>query len=74
MLSIEDAKRIMAAGLGRAELEFVTSVTAPLYWVIPAADGGGRLQARNGSAFFLDAGAGVFGLTAACHPGHAEGA
>ena len=23
MLSIEDAKRIMAAGLGRAELEFV---------------------------------------------------
>lgn len=55
----------MAAGLGRAELEFVTSVTAPLYWVIPAADGGGRLQARNGSAFFLDAGAGVFGLTAA---------
>ena len=60
MLSIADAKAIMKAGLGRAELEFVTSVTAPLYWVTPAPTGG--LRARNGSAFFLDAGEGCFGL------------
>ncbi len=54
----------MAAGLGRAELEFVASITAPLYWVSPAADSVG-LIARNGSAFFLDAGDGPFGVTAA---------
>ncbi|MEQ1719456.1 MAG: hypothetical protein ABL907_26270 [Hyphomicrobium sp.] len=64
MLSMDEAKRIMAVGLGRAELEFVTSLTTPLYWVIPAIDGAG-LVARNGSAFFIDTGAAVFGVTAA---------
>ena len=29
-----EARRIMAGGLGRAELEFATSVCAPLYWII----------------------------------------
>jgi hypothetical protein len=29
----KEARAIMAAGLGKAELEFATSVTAPLYWV-----------------------------------------
>ena len=28
------ARAIMAAGLGQAELEFVLSLTAPLYWII----------------------------------------
>jgi hypothetical protein len=31
MLTIEEAKAIMKAGLGKAELEFVTR--APLYWI-----------------------------------------
>lgn len=59
---MEEAKAILRAGLGRAELEFITSITAPLYWVWQEGD---RLQVRNGSCFFLDAGEGVFGVTAA---------
>ncbi len=54
--------RAMMAVLGRAEGEFVTSLTVPLYWVIH--QGNGQYRARNGSAFFLDAGEGPFGVTA----------
>ncbi len=57
-----EARAIMAAGLGKAELEFATSLTAPLYWVMREPDK--RYRARNGSAFFLDAGTGPFGVTA----------
>lgn len=57
-----EARRIMAGGLGRAELEFATSVCAPLFWIIREADG--RRRVRNGTAFFLDAGASVFAVTA----------
>ena len=46
-----EARRIMAGGLGRAELEFATSVCAPLYWIIREAEG--RRRVRNGTAFFL---------------------
>jgi hypothetical protein len=63
MLTIEEAKAIMKAGLGEAELRFVTSLTAPLYWINRTADG--KYKARNGSAFFLNAGEGAFGVTAA---------
>ena len=52
----------MAAGLGKAELEFVTSIAAPIFWVIR--EESGRCRWRNGSAFFLDAGAGPFAVTA----------
>lgn len=62
-MSIKEAKNIMER-LGRAELEFVTSLTSPLYWVIK--EGNSCFRARNGSAFFLDAGEGPFGVTA-CH-------
>ncbi len=62
MITIEEAKEIMRAGLGRAELEFVTSLTAPLHWIIH--EGGKKYKNRNGSAFFLDAGDGPFGVTA----------
>jgi hypothetical protein len=62
VLSIEEAKAIMAGGLGKAELEFITSLTAPIFWLAPGADG--KFQARNGSAFFVDAGHGPFGITA----------
>lgn len=72
MLTIEEAKAIMKAGVGLAELQFVTSVAAPLFWVTRNQEDD-RLQIRNGSAFFLDAGAGLFGVTAACHPWHAGG-
>ena len=52
----------MSSGLGRTELEFVTFLTAPLFWVIR--EGDGHYRVRNGSAFFLDAGQGPFGVTA----------
>lgn len=51
----------MAAGLGKAELEFVMSLTAPLYWIIREGHG---YRVQNGSAFFLDAGEGIFAVTA----------
>jgi hypothetical protein len=63
-MSMEEAKAIIKGGLGKAELEFVTSITAPLYWVIREDDK--QYKVRNGSAFFLDAGVGPFGVTA-CH-------
>lgn len=55
------ARAIMAAGLGQAELEFVLSLTAPLYWIIHEAEG---YRVRNGSAFFLNTDEGVFAVTA----------
>jgi hypothetical protein len=58
----KQARAIMAAGLGRAELEFVTSLTAPLYWIMH--EGDKKYRVRNGSAFFLDAGQGPFAVTA----------
>lgn len=58
-----EARAIMSAGLAKAELEFVMSVTAPLFWIMR--DGNRSIRARNGSAFFLDAGQGVFAVTAA---------
>lgn len=61
-LTSEEAKKIMKGGLGKAELEFVTSLTAQLYWIIKEGDSDFRV--RNGSAFFLDAGEGPFGVTA----------
>jgi hypothetical protein len=62
MLTIEQARAILKSGLGRAELEFVTSLTAPFYWIVRRSDS--KLLVRNGSAFFLDAGEGIFGVTA----------
>jgi hypothetical protein len=61
-LTIEEAKAI-ARRVGKAELEFVVSITAPLYWVIRSPDGG--VTTRNGSAFFLQTGKALFGVTAA---------
>lgn len=61
--TMEEAKRLMLGGLGKAELEFVTSITVPIFWIIPQNDG--QLRVKNGSAFFVDAGEGPFGVTAA---------
>jgi hypothetical protein len=62
-VSEEEAKRIMASGLGEAELRCITSITAPLFWVDK--QGEKEFKARNGSVFFLDAGEGSFAVTAA---------
>lgn len=62
-LTKEEAKAIMKGGLGRYELELVTSFCAPLFWVVRAADG--SVTCRNGTAFFLEAGSGPFAVTAA---------
>ena len=54
--------RALMAVLGKAEGEFIASLTTALWWVVRAGDR--NYHARNGSAFFLDAGQGVFGVTA----------
>jgi hypothetical protein len=58
-----DAKALMAAGLGKAELEFIASITAPIFWMLR--DDHGNEQIKGGSAFILDTGAEVFAVTAA---------
>jgi hypothetical protein len=62
--SVNEAKLIMSSGLAESELAFVASICAPLYWAIRRPDG--TVQSSNGTAFFLNAGSGVFGVTA-CH-------
>jgi hypothetical protein len=61
-LSREEAIAIMKGGLGEAELALAASFCAPLYWVnrIDVR----QIEVKNGSAFFLDAGEGPFGVTA----------
>jgi hypothetical protein len=49
-------------GLEKAELEFVFSITAPLFWILR--DSNGNEMIKNGSLFFMDAGKGVFAVTA----------
>jgi hypothetical protein len=63
-LSLDEAKAIMRAGLGRYELDLVTSFCAPLYWAIRYPDR--SFSSQNATTFFLDAGEGAFGVTA-CH-------
>jgi hypothetical protein len=67
-LSRQEAIAIMRGGLGEAELELVGSFCAPLYWVTGRAPDRSPV-AQNGTAFFMNAGQGVFGVTA-CHVVH----
>jgi hypothetical protein len=60
---IEEAIAVIRGGLGKAELEFVASLTAPLFWILR--DGSGNEMMKTGSLFFLDAGKGAFAVTAA---------
>jgi hypothetical protein len=62
-LSIDEAKEIMRR-LGPAELEFVISISAPLYWEAHRRQDG-RRSTRNGTAFFLRTSEAAFGVTAA---------
>ncbi len=61
-LTMEEAIAIMKGGLGKAELEIVSSFCAPLYWVY--LDENRQILTKNGSAYFLNAGKGPFGVTA----------
>ena len=58
----ETAKKILQAGLGKAELELVTSYTTAIFWP-RVMDGAVRIA--NGSVFFLDAGKGPIAVTSA---------
>jgi hypothetical protein len=49
--------------LGKAELEFVGSLAAPLFWVMRRCDG--RELVKIGSVFFLNTGVRLFAVTAA---------
>jgi hypothetical protein len=51
----------MKGGLGQAEVELAASFTAPLFWILRGERGE---TIKNGSVFFLDAGEGVFAVTA----------
>jgi hypothetical protein len=62
ILTEQEARAIMTGGLAKFELELATSFTAQLYWVIK--HGNNNYQVRNGSAFFLDTGTALFGVTA----------
>jgi hypothetical protein len=62
-LSVDEGRAILQRGLGKFELELVTSFCAPLYCAMRDRDG--NIYSRNGTAFFLDAGEGLFGVTAA---------
>jgi hypothetical protein len=63
-LSIEEGEAMMRRGLGKFELHLVISFCAPLAWNVRNEDG--DIRSRNGTAFFLNAGDGVFAVTA-CH-------
>jgi hypothetical protein len=61
-LTREQAIAIMKGGLGEAELALAASFCAPLYWVNRIDFR--QIEVRNGTAFFLNAGEGAFGVTA----------
>jgi hypothetical protein len=63
-LSPEEAKTIMAGGLGDYELKVVNSFCTPLYWAVRNPDH--SIGTRNGTAFFLNTGTALIGVTA-CH-------
>lgn len=63
-LTADEAKAIMSGGLGDYELERVTGYCAPLYWAVR--DSPCSVTSHNGTAFFLNAGEGLFAVTA-CH-------
>lgn len=67
-LSKEEAIAIMRNGLGDYELKNIATFCAPIYWVIGRNPDRTPIS-RNGTVFFLDAGEGVFGVTA-CHVIH----
>jgi hypothetical protein len=61
--ALDEAKRVMSTGLGEVELKLVISFSAPIFW---AAVKDRQVRSRNGTAFFLNTGDHLFGVTA-CH-------
>jgi hypothetical protein len=62
VISEEQAKAIVRS-VGKPTLEFAASIVAPLYWA--QRGDGGKVTARNGTAFFLRTAEALFGVTAA---------
>jgi hypothetical protein len=58
------ARRLISDGFEATELDFARSITAPFFWAFSDSTGHDA-KVRNGSLFFLDAGKGVFAVTAA---------
>lgn len=50
------------AGLGNAEVEMIAGFASPFFWLVRGDEG---LTHKGGTAFFLNTGNGVFGITAA---------
>ena len=63
-LDEQNARNLLISGLGKTLIDLAVSYTAPLCWFV-SEENGSQYRARNGSAFFLDAGEGPFGVTAA---------
>jgi hypothetical protein len=62
-LSDEDKKRILSGGFGINLLHSGLAFAVPLWWV--SKDQGDDLRLRNGSAFLVNYGRGIFAVTAA---------
>lgn len=58
----EDQRAVLESGLGKYELGLINSFNVPLFWMVRNDDGTPRF--RNGTAFFLNAGSRLFGVTA----------
>jgi len=54
----QDQRAILDCGLGKFELKVINSFNLPLFWMVPNEDGTERY--RDGTAFFLNAGARLF--------------
>lgn len=55
---------VRSDGFETTELEFVRSITAPLFWAFRDSTGNDD-QVKSGSVFFLDTGEGTYAVTAA---------
>ena len=63
-LTQERAVDLVSGDYGKETIRQIANYVAPIFWVKRAADGSGEIN--NGSIFFVDAGSGLFAVTA-CH-------
>jgi hypothetical protein len=59
----KEAIALILAGLGEAEIKIAGSYTAPFFWTLCGSKGSEMM--KGGSAFFIDTGERIFGVTAA---------
>ena len=62
--SIEEAKRLASGAFGMELANVASSYAAPIFWVKSQAPDGTEVITRNGTAFFVDFGAMICGVTA----------